>query len=462
MNLVPAGVPAVGGGIAWGDDGRIYFVSNAGSIQSVPAGGGTPTTVAAPIQGSGGYMWLDALPGGQALLLTIGKVGSPEVSEIAVLPTNGGPVRRLVKGTMARYLTSGHLVYTTVDGTMMAVRFDPRRLEIAGSPAALFRGVDVYLASASQFAVSRTGDLAWVGKEGISEIVRVDRSGAGGPIDPGWTGPISFLALAPDGSRLVVNTADGDGAKLWIKQLDHGPLAPFSSDGTRNVGLSWSPDGAAIAVLSNRSGQGQLWLARADGAKAAEPLPVSGSIYAAEWTADGNDIVAGRAAEGVGTELVLIRPGWDSTPRLLLKGPYLFQYPALSPDGRWLAYSSSEPGQDEVIVRPFPNVEGGKWQVSLAGGIEPEWAHSGRELFFRDGAGDLVVAEVTSGPAGVFRSGAPRRLFPAAVDVHRDGKHYAVTPDDRHLLLVRPVGGAESRLVMVGNFAEELTRKLPR
>ncbi len=462
VTLVASGVPSVGGGIAWADDGQIYFVDSTGAIQRVPAAGGPPSRVVSPATGGGGYMWIDALPGGKGLLLTLAKLGLPETSEIVAVATAGGPVRKLVKGTMARYLPAGYLVYTTVDGTMMAAPFDAGALEVTGAAVALFNGVDVYMGSASQFAVSRTGTLAWVGNEGLSEVVRVDRTGTGGPVDPGWTGELKFLALAPDGVRLIVNTSDASGAKLWIKQLDRGPLSPLAFDGNRNVGLSWSPDGQLIAVLSNRSGPGQLWLTRADGTKAAERVPVDGNPYSAVWTPDGREIVIGRSSQSSSSELIAYRPGPDSATRALIGGTFLAVYPSVSSDGRWLAYSSNEPGHDEVFVRPFPNVGDGKWQVSTAGGMEPVWAHSSRELFFRTGAGDLVVAQVGTEPSRVFRFGAPKTLFAAGVDDHTDGKHYDVTPDDQHFLLVRPVGGSRARLVVVENFGEELRRKAPR
>ncbi len=462
VTLVAGGVPSAGGGLAWGDDGQIYFVDGTGAIQRVPAAGGPPSRVVPPATGGGGYMWIDALPGGKGLLLTVARLGLPETSEIAVVATAGGPVRKLVKGTMARYLAPGYLVYATVDGTVMAAPFDAGAFKLTGASVALFNGVDVYMGSASQFAVSRSGTLAWVGNEGMSEVVRVDRNGAGGPVDPGWTGGIKFLALAPDGARLVVNTSDASGAKLWIKQLDRGPLTPLAFDGTRNVGLSWSPDGQSIAVLSNRSGPGQLWVTRADGTTGAERVPVDGNPYSAVWTPDGREIVIGRSSQSSTSELIAYRPGSDSATRSLIKGTFLAMYPAVSPDGRWLAYSSNEPGQDEVFVRPFPNVGDGKWQVSTAGGMEPVWAHSSRELFFRTGAGELVVAPVGAEPSGSLRFGAPKTLFAAGVDSHTDGKHYDVTPDDQHFLLLRPVGGLRTRLVVVQNFGEELRRKVAR
>jgi Tol biopolymer transport system component len=94
-----------------------------------------------------------------------------------------------------------------------------------------------------------------------------------------------------------------------------------------------------------------------------------------------------------------LRVGDDTRPRPLLVERWDEEAPALSPDGRWLAYVSNETGRREVFVRPFPDVESGKWQVSTAGGVSPVWAHSGRELFFVSGAEELV-SQAVSGGAG--------------------------------------------------------------
>ncbi len=460
VTVVGQGVPSAGGGLAWADDGPIYFVNDSGAIQRVAPAGGVPTTVAPPVRGAG-YMWLEALPGGRNLLATIGRLGIPEASEIAVVPTGGGPVRRLFKATMARYASSGHLVFATADAALMAVPFDPGSATITGAPRALFRGVDVYMGSASQFSLSRTGGLLWVGYGALREVVKVDRRGMGGSTDPGWMADIRAFALSPDGTRLAVTTGEVAGLRVGIKPLNQGPVAPLALDGTRNIGLTWSSDGNSVVVWSNRSGSDGLWLVRADGAGPASRLPVTGSVFSAEWSADGRALIASRASPGTSSEVVGYRPGRDSAARSLISGPFLGQYATLSPDGRWLAYSNNESGSDQVYVRPFPATGDGKWQVSPAGGLEPVWAHSGRELFYRAASGNLVVVDVTV--AGMApRFGPPRVLFPIDLDESSDGRHYDLTADDQHIVFLHSVGGSRRQLMVVENFLEDLKRKVPR
>ena len=200
----------------------------------------------------------------------------------------------------------------------------------------------------------------------------------------------------------------------------------------------------------------------ADGSGRATAIPITGSVFSAEWSSDGRALIASRASPGARSEIVGYRPGVDSAARTLVSGPFLTQYATLSPDGRWLAYSGNETGQDQVYVRPFPATDDGKWQVSPAGGIEPVWAHSGRELFFRATSGDLVSVEMTLDGAGAPRFSAPRPLFRIALDENADGRHYQVMPDDQHFILLHSIGGSKRDLMVVENFVEELKRKVPR
>ena len=151
--------------------------------------------------------------------------------------------------------------------------------------------------------------------------------------------------------------------------------------------------------------------------------------------------------------------GAERKPIPLIQSPDNKYGAFLSPDGRWLAYVSDESGRPEVYVRPFPNVRTARWQVSRAGGAEPVWAHSGRELFYRSGSGDLVAAAVTLGVS--FQVTAERVLFPTR-DYFYDGLHpsYTVSPDDRSFLFVRFATGVKSQAVVVLNWLEELRAKM--
>jgi dipeptidyl aminopeptidase/acylaminoacyl peptidase len=133
--------------------------------------------------------------------------------------------------------------------------------------------------------------------------------------------------------------------------------------------------------------------------------------------------------------------------------------PALSPDGRWIAYGSTATNRSEIYVRPFPGAHRARWQVSRNGGTEPVWSPDGRELFYRNGQGFLVSAQVEAGPA--FRVTAERPLFRAR-DFISDSRHrsYAVSPDGRYFYFINVLPTRPSQIVLITNWIEELKEKL--
>jgi len=182
----------------------------------------------------------------------------------------------------------------------------------------------------------------------------------------------------------------------------------------------------------------------------------------AAYTRDGLWLIL-RTGSGAGRDIVAIRTGTDSAPRALVATAAEEFSPSVSPDGQWLAYGSDETGRMEIYVRPFPDTQGARYVVSRAGGSEPVWSHSGRELFYRDGANRLVAAEIAPGPA--FRVATERVLF-STNGYLSDIRHqaYTVSPDDRTFYFVKSGvrAGAQNELVVVLNWFDRLTRIVGR
>jgi len=183
-------------------------------------------------------------------------------------------------------------------------------------------------------------------------------------------------------------------------------------------------------------------------------------VFNARWSPDGKWLIfqTDVGAPGAG-DILAIRPGTDTAPTPLVATAFTETSPALSFDGRWLAYCSNESGKNEIYVVPFPNTSGGKWAISTGGGTEPLWSHRGTELFYRDASGNLVAVEVDTDPT--FSVGRATVLFPAAGYTSRPfTPQYAVAPDDRRFLMVRPVGsGSPDNIIVVENWFEELKAK---
>ena len=158
-----------------------------------------------------------------------------------------------------------------------------------------------------------------------------------------------------------------------------------------------------------------------------------------------------------------MRIGVDTVPRPLLTSTADERAIALSPDSRWLAYESDESGRDEVYVRPFPNVDDGKWQVSVAGGNSPLWAHSGREIFFLSPERVVMTAPIVTGSGFAVRERSP--VVPLGPEI-LTGVNYRVwdvAPDDKRFLMVRlrnAIGGTDvGSPVLVQNWLTELRAK---
>jgi serine/threonine-protein kinase len=182
------------------------------------------------------------------------------------------------------------------------------------------------------------------------------------------------------------------------------------------------------------------------------------------WTHDGKWLLLrtdnGNAGAG---DIVGVRTSGDTTPVPLVHSPFTELHPAPSPDGHWLAYTSNESGKNEVYVRPFPNTEDGRWQVSTGGGTEPRWAPNGRELYFLGASGHLIAAEIRPGPG--FAVGSSRSLF-EVTRFNDEAFHqgYEVTPDGRYFLFSAPRRDAGStrapQVVAAENWFADLRAKV--
>jgi len=473
--LLDSGI--VRGGGAWGPDGYLYLAAGSATasirrgLVRLPATGGDleqVTQVDSARQEIAHY-FPAVLPGGRGVVFTIhrGRQYDAATAEIAVVDLRTGIHRTLLQGILAQWSSTGHLVVVRADGALVAAPFDPRRLELTGPATPLLDGVGVEDLASADLALSGSGVLVYQPDDGSSgqdwQPVWVSRRGESTPVDPGWTGRFRFPALSPDGTQLALTVVDAE-QQIWIKQLDRGPFSKLTFEGRTNQRPTWNGN-RSVAFASDAQGAGvnlDLYQKRADGSAQAELLlDMPGAVQEVEWSRDGQWAVL-RINSQPGGDLVAWRPGVDSAPASLVTSDFDEINPALSPDGRWLAYSSNESGRYEVYVRPFPEASRAKWQVSTSGGTQPRWANGGRELFYVDGERQLVAATVLLTPS--FSVGDRTVLFSMIGFGGGDGHRiYDVTRDDRRFLMIRsltPDGGETVSLITVDNFGRELLDKV--
>ncbi|HEX9607289.1 MAG TPA: hypothetical protein VF962_08670, partial [Gemmatimonadaceae bacterium] len=457
-------------GASWGSDGFIYadgqgYVSLL-RVEARPRATPTRFTMLDTASGEIDHTWPDVLPNGKGVLFTVTfnrKNGVKDTIShaIAVAEIPSGEHRVIVNDAMyPRYAESGHLLYVTPNRTLMVVPFDENSMKVTGEPIELIEGMRVGTFGSADLAVSASGTLVYAtgAGEGKHELVWVTRDGKAQSVDPYWWGDLWTPALSPDGKRLAVaRRIDNLKIDIWIKQLDRGPSIRLTLEGSFNMWPTWTPDGRSVTFTSNASGSSDLWTQRADGsAQAVLQIREKRGAFAALWSPDGKWLIFATDPNEPGSGDILgIRPGIDTAPVPLVATKFVEFLPALSPDGRWLAYNSNETGQFEIYVVPFPNTSAAKWAVSTRGGTEPEWSHSGSELFYRDGAKNLVAVGVKTNPT--FSLGRSAVLFSTAAPYPR----FTVAPDDRRFLTIRPqVTGPPDKLIVVENWFEELKAKL--
>ena len=455
-----------GGGLDWGSDDALYFENMSGGISRVPAGGGPPEVVSVVDRDGGEFWhrWTDVLPSAKGALFTIGAPGS---FELAAVDFQTGAINRLGPGFSVRYAATGHVVWTTEEGALMAAPFDERELELTGPAVEMLQGVSGDPVGAAHLALSETGTLVYsTGSTVTLEPAWVGRDGTPRDIDPGWRIRPNVwisLALSPDGKRLAVTGRGASGLSLWIKQLDMGPLSRLTFEGEQSFRPAWTPDGRSVIFVSDRGRGGNdfaFWRKRADGSGVAElVMDDDGVAQEGFFSHDGTWFVY-RVGAGNGRDIYARRLGLDSAVTPLLTAEFEERSPTLSPDDRWLAYMSNESGRDEVYVRPFPNVADGRWQVSTEGGFEPVWAHNGTELFYRNGANELVVAQVTT-TGSTFSVGQQRVLF-SMTGFRTDPNHpsYDVSPDDQRFVMFRTIQTGTGELIWIENWFAELKEKV--
>ncbi len=475
---------SAGNAVAWLDDGTLLYRGTQASSMSLRAVSSDGVVVREWHDSlfHGAYVThLDGLPGGRGALVSLCNPGCTE-SRLIALDMRTGAMHEVMGDVVSAWsVRDDRVVFVRPDGGVFIGAFDAGNFRFRAPPMPVLEGVRVG-GNTPDFVVARTGTALYVtggssAGGALVQTVWVTREGVASLIDTSWvwrqlTGS-NGLALSPDGRQLAVSINESSGQNIWVKQLDAGPLTRLTFE-QRTIRPVWSADGRYLWYGSNDSTGLRLLQRRADGTGAAETvLDPTGDVEEVVETRDTTVMIVRLTVPGGGRQIFLFRRAagtGDSALTPLLAAPgYDQKSPALSPDGRWLAYTSNESGRNEVYVRPFPDVNAGRWQVSRNGGIEPMWSHSGRELFFRSLAPRTFVAVPILTSAGTgFQMGEQQLLF--ADPYFRDQYHaqYAVSPDDRRFVFKRLEGeGSEAGstspaiAILVQNWLAELDLSRP-
>ena len=453
-------------GASWGPENTIVFApATRKGLSLVPATGGTPEVLTSVESEKGeiSHRWPQFLPGGRAVLFTMGTTGRWDDALIVVQSLETGDRRVLVEGgTYARYAPTGHLVYAR-EGRMMAVPFDLARLEVTGNPVPVVEGVVLHQSNgASNFSFSDRGWLAFIPGGAIQRFRTLLWVDPRGTVQPLTLPPDTYghPRLSPDGRRLAVwMTADPD---IWIYDFSGDALNRLTFEGANDNPI-WTPDGKRITFSSNRTGSQNLFWKSADGSGAVEQLTASEHVdIASSWSPDGKFLAFSESHPSSGWDIWILPMEGERKPQPFLQSPFDEVAAVFSPDGRWLAYESNESGRFEIYVQSFPG-PGGKWQVSTEGGRQPVWARNGKQLFYRNDSNQTMAVEIVTEPT--FTSRKPRLLLKEQYDtLPIPTAHYDVAADGRFITMERAGlsdGSARTQIHLVLNWFEELKRLVP-
>jgi Tol biopolymer transport system component len=431
--------PGISG--SWSPDGLIVFSgAPATALQKVSASGGTPTAATVLGEGESAHARPAFLPDGRHFLYRANSANLATRAPTFVGSLDSTERMRLrdVDSTNVVY-SQRHLLFL-LEATLMAQPFDPERLVVSGEPFPIAEQIQrfgnppygFFSASDSGVLTYQTGTAT-----GTPQLSWFDRTGK--PLGSvGKPAPYGNVALARDGKRALVSLIDSqNGSDLWLLDLGRDGLATrFTFDPANQNAPLWSPDGSRLVFSSNRKGSFALYQKASSGAGSEEVLLAADTnMTATSWSSDGRFLlytVLSRLSRS--NDIWVLPLSGDKKPFPFLESPANEVEGQFSPDGRWISYTSTESGRNEVYVRSFPDA-GGRWQVSTGGGGQSSWRPDGKEIFYVEVTPNpTLMAAAVSAQGAVFAVGVVAPLFrvrpPSTL-----GAYYQVSPDGNRFLI---------------------------
>jgi serine/threonine-protein kinase len=455
--------PVSSRGAAWGPDDRIIFAPSYNqSLHAVAAGGGTPDPLTALREGEKTHRLPEILPGGRTVLFVIGT-GTLETwddAEIAALDVDSGTITTVVKGgSRPHWSPTGHVLYARA-GALHAVRFDPESGRV-GVPFEVLPGAATDpVQGPSHFALSGSGTLVYAPGgvlSGHNAVLAVDRQGREERLE---LPPFAYFRVntAPDGSRLVLQVEQAS-SSLWVHDLSRQTLSRIDTDWESELSV-WSHDSRFIYFSQTRGESYGIYRIAADGSGRQELVLETPSPAAPDDVSpDGRFLVFSLISPENGMDAWVAPLDDPSGVRPILDGRANETQSVLSPDGRWLAFSSNQSGRYEVYVTPFPD-GGPRWPVSRDGGEQTLWSRDGRQILYRSGD-RIMAADVVPGDPPSF--GTPRALFDAAsyLDPMPQIRSGDLLPDGRMLMFRGEDPELPARLDLILQFPALLRSREP-
>jgi len=454
----------IGGG-SWNRDGIMLFAGG-GRIYRVLAAGGQPTPVTTldASLGETEHVGPAFLPDGRHFLF----LAAGRESGIYVGSIDSAERKKLIAADTRPVFAPGYVLFNR-GNVVFAQPFDDASLTIMDEPLRVADGVFTLaqgpnaspsMPRTANFTVSQNGILAFKSSASAGDVIAADeqrslvwfeRSGNASIV--ATSGDYVGIDLSPDGRRFAVHKHEGSGGDIWMFDFTLGRMQRLTFDTAQeNQAPIWSPDGKRVAFASRRRNLWGLYVKPADGDGAEELLIESPTVkFPSSWTPDGKLLVYSESDDIWAVPVA----GEHKAFNIIVSPSVAERFPQVSPDGRWVAYQSTETGRAEIYVSQFPSGPG-KWQVSTEGGQWPRWRSNGSELYFT--AAPNVLSTTVREKGGSLEFGVPVTVLTLGANpsdtAHDPHYHrYAISQDGQRFLMGQPVGGGANT---VGGLADRV------
>jgi Tol biopolymer transport system component len=451
----------------WGEDDKIIYSDQyKACLMRVHASGGNPEQLTTALklsaeEGEHSHFWPQILPGGKTIIFTIWH-NSEDIRTVAYSLETGQRWNLIKSGGHAIYINTGHLVYGW-KGDLLAIPFNPDSKKVTGQPVVIIKGVRMENNGLAHFSISRNGSLAYIpGNINSSNnlLAFVDFKGITQSLNiPATRSP----QISPNGKQILFTRSLGI-SSLMIYELDRDLLRKFTETEYETFWGIWTTDSKRLVFNSNINGGSActLFWKKSDGTGGTTRF-IPGNYHQQPKCWSNNDSLL-IYTEGInpatGMDIFTAWIGQDTIVKPLLNTRYNETHPELSPDGKWLAYVSDESGREEIYVCSYPGLENKK-QISSDGGVEPLWSPGGKELYFRDFTGDMVMA-VSFSDLENNKPDKPKLLFQGKFFQNSGpwGRNYDISTDGKKFLMITEASNESpaSQINIVVNWTEELKR----